>query len=143
MFAAAVRDPLFQSAVMYDLLHRDLKNFSPHHIPFRTSLKANMQRAARSPVEKALNRIIECKYFPPFMDPATIRKLIEEYMHNHHHALDNQHLRQVMLRLPHWISPSKTIRIDGKVIRLRIIYGRKKYSKYDAKQVRELLKKKK
>jgi len=142
-FARAVRDPSFQSHVMYDLLHRDLKNFSPHNIPFRTSLKENMQRAARSPVEQALNRIRECKYFPPFMDPRSIRKLIEEFMHNHHHALDTQHLNQVMLRLPHWISPSKTIRIDGKVIRLRILYGRKKYSKYDAKQVRTLLSKKK
>ena len=142
-FAAAVRDPSFQSAVMYDLLHRDLKNFSPHNIPFRTSLKASMQRAARSPIEKAINRIIECKYFPPFMDPATIRTRIEEYMHHHHHALESQHLRQVMQQLPCWIDPHKTIRIDGKVVRLRILYGRKKYSKYNAKQIRELLEEKK
>ena len=138
-----VYDPIFQSAVMYDLLHRDLKNFSPHHIPFRTSLKANMQKAAQSPIEKALNRIIECKYFPPFMAPVRIKKLIEEYMHHHHYALESQHLRQVMQRLPYWINESKTIRLDGKVTRLRILYGRKKYGKYDAKQVRDLLAKKK
>jgi len=137
-FAKAVRDPSFQSHVMYDLLHRDLKNFSPHQIPFRTSLKANMQRAAQSPIEKALNRIRECKYFQPFMDPTQIKKLIEEYMHNHHHVLESQHLRQVMQRLPQW-ADGKQIRINGKGVRLRILYGRKKYSKYSNKQVQKLM----
>ena len=115
-----------------------MKNFSPHNIPFRTSLKANMQKAARSPIEKALNRIIECKYFPPFMDPTQIKKLIEEYMHNHHHILESHHLNQVMQRLPYW-ADGKQIRIDRKIVRLRILYGRKKYSKYNNKQIRVIL----
>ena len=103
-----------------------------------------MQRAARSPIDKALNRIIECKYFSPFMTPARIKKLLEEYMHNHHYVLESQHLVQVMQRLPQWAN-GKQIRIDGytAAVRLRVLYNPKKYSKYSNKQVKEVLNKKK
>ena len=137
IFARAMKNEEFQAAVMHDLMHRDLKNFDPHDIPFKTQLKDDMQKAARTPVEKALNRIIDCKHFPPFMDPARITKLMEEYLHHHHHSYQPIHIKNVLSRLPMWAN-GKQIRLGGPPVRLRILYNRTKYKKYNAAQIRGL-----
>ena len=141
-FALAIHNKQFQAAVLHDLLHRDISKFSAHHIPFRTALKSEMQMATRTPVEKALNRITECRYFPPFMETKRIKSLIIEYIdHNRMHASDNE-ITQVMKKLPMY-SDNKMMKIKGKVCRFRIMYNPNKYKRYSNNQVRDVLAKEK
>lgn len=71
--AGLIEDPEFQSAVMYDLLNRDLKNFKYGEVPPKTDLMYRMIEAGQSVVQEAMAFIRHNKDFPPF---ATVTQLM-------------------------------------------------------------------
>ncbi len=132
----------FQAAVLYDLQNRDISKFTPFSIPFDTGLKDEMQMATRTSAEKALNHVIKCKHFPPFMESVKIKKLIIDYLNHYNMFASETQINQVLKNLPMW-ADNKRIKIDGKICRFRILYNRNKYKRYTNEDVRKVLAKQK
>ncbi len=129
-------DKSFQSAVLYDLLHRDISRFHPGRIPFKTSLKTEMQQATRSPAQKAIHHIKTCGYFPPFMNQAKLIKLIRDFVRNHNMSVSDTEITTALRGLPAYHKPLK---FNNKNIRFKILYNTNKCRNYTTTQIREVI----
>lgn len=109
-----------QSAVLHDMLHRDISKFNPGRIPFKTKLKEIMRSASRNPEEKALYFIRSSKQFPPFAPAAVIKNWIETYLDYHHMQPSEPDLTAIMATLP-TLCGGKQYRINNKMHRMRVI----------------------
>lgn len=129
-------NPGFQAAVLHDLLNRDISRFSPGHIPFKTSLKAEMQDATRVPAMKALNHIQTCGHFVQFMNVNKIIRLVREYVKENQMSVSDTEIRAVLRGLPTY---NKSIKINNKNIRFKILFDTNKMLHLPISEVRKVL----
>ena len=117
-----------QSAILHDLLHRDISKFRFGQIPFKTKLKEQMREATRLPSEKALHFIRESDQFPGIAPSTVIIKWMEEWLDHHRLHASETEIKQVISTLP-MLQKNKQFKIRSKTMRFRVLSEHKDYKK--------------
>ena len=127
-FAVWIDQESNQSAILHDLLYRDISKFSFGHIPFKTKLKEQMREATRLPTEKALHFIRESNQFPDIAPSVVVVKWLEEWLDHHRQHASETEIKQVISTLP-FLQKNKQFRIRKKMLRFRVLREHRNYKK--------------
>ena len=127
-FAVWIDQAANQSAILHDLLHRDISKFRFGQIPFKTKLKEQMREATRLPSEKALKFIRDSDQFPGIAPSGIIIKWIDEWLdHNRLHATETE-IKQVISTLP-MLHKNQLFSVRNKKMRFRVLGDHKDFRK--------------
>jgi len=127
-FARWIERTETQSAVLHDLLHRDISKFTFGRLPFKTKLKDQMRAATRLPTEKALHFIRNSKQFPGIAPSPVIVKWMEEWLDHHRQHASEIEIKQVINTLP-FLQKNRQFSVRNKKLRFRVLRDHKNYGK--------------